>query len=103
MNFLLIIFLTQDTDIRETAKAVNFILTKLITTEEDNEESNDALDLAPVVEVLLKHLVHTAVPTKVAVLQWIYHLHTKIPDRVIMNKILTLFSLIYEHLSTVVI
>ena len=82
MTYFCFHFLTYIADIRETAKAVNFILTKLITTQEDNKEGSDALDLAPVVEVLLKHLVHTAVPTKVAALQWIYHLHTKIPDRV---------------------
>jgi len=59
---------------------VNLILTKLITAEEDNKES--VLNLESIVDVLLKHLVHAAVPTKVAALQWVYHLHTNIPDRV---------------------
>lgn len=72
--------LQQYSDTRETAKAVNIILTKLITAEEDNKES--VLNLESIVDVLLKHLVHTAVPTKVAALQWVYHLHTNIPDRV---------------------
>ncbi|KAJ1524324.1 hypothetical protein ONE63_010831 [Megalurothrips usitatus] len=81
--------LSYDTDsrknIRETAKAVNFILSKLITREEDNSESSDALNLASIVEVLIKHLVHTAVPTKVAALQWVYHLHTNVPDRMVLH------------------
>lgn len=79
--------LSYDTDsrknIRETAKAVNFILIKLITTEEDNKESSEGLNLPSLVEVLFKHLNHTAVPTKVAALQWVYHLHTNIPDRMV--------------------
>lgn len=79
--------LSYDTDsrrnTRETAKAVNFILTKLITAEEDNKES--VLNLESIVDVLLKHLVHTAVPTKVAALQWVYHLHTNIPDKMVVH------------------
>ncbi|XP_034237680.1 protein VAC14 homolog isoform X2 [Thrips palmi] len=79
--------LSYDTDsrknTRETAKAVNISLTRLITAEEDNKES--VLNVESIVDVLLKHLVHTAVPTKVAALQWVYHLHTNIPDRMIVH------------------
>lgn len=64
---------------------------KLVTEEDDNvipsagtlETSTDLqLDLPSVIEVLTKHLLQTKVQTKVAVLQWIYHLHTKLPKRV---------------------
>ena len=51
---------------------------KLFTDENDN----DALDLSSIVEVLMKFLSQTKVPTKVAVLKWIYHLHSKTPNQV---------------------
>ncbi|KAK3918994.1 Protein VAC14-like protein [Frankliniella fusca] len=94
--------LSYDTDsrknIRETAKAVNFILTKLITAEKDNNDSRDDLNFPSIIEVLLKHLVHSAVPTKVAALQWVYHLHTNIPDRMLLH-VDELFPVLLKVLS----
>jgi hypothetical protein len=40
-----------------------------------------AVDLNSVVDVLTRNLQNTAVPTKVAVLRWIYHLHLKMGDQ----------------------
>lgn len=85
-------------NIRETAKAVNFILTKLITDEKDNNESGDDLNLPSIIDVLQKHLVHSAVPTKVAALQWVYHLHTNIPDRMLLH-VDELFTVLLKVLS----
>lgn len=39
-----------------------------------------SVDLNSVIEVLTRNLQNTAVPTKVAVLRWIYHLHLKMGD-----------------------
>lgn len=60
---------------------------RLISEEDDfdpsaEDKKESGLDLTSVTEVLTKFLVQTKVPTKVAVLKWIYHLHTKVPNRV---------------------
>lgn len=95
-------------DIRETSKAVNYSLMKLITnfnetnvTPENligiktpdkpppdsnknspkDEKPVPAIDLNSVVDVLTRNLQNTAVPTKVAVLRWIYHLHLKMGNQ----------------------
>lgn len=81
-------------DIRETSKAVNYSLMKLITNHSDNDRTNSnqlvsqeagkstpSVDLNSVIEVLTRNLQNTAVPTKVAVLRWIYHLHLKMGDQ----------------------
>lgn len=39
------------------------------------------VDLASLVDVLLEHLSHRAVQTRVAVLRWIHHLHSNAPER----------------------
>jgi hypothetical protein len=44
------------------------------------------LDLPSVVAVLIKHLPHTSVQTKVAVLHWIYLLHIRVPNKVHVHK-----------------
>lgn len=49
-----------------------------------SEVNNQGLDLGSVMEVLLKQLRNTPVPCKTAVLRWIYHLHNKIPNKVII-------------------
>lgn len=56
------------------------------------------MDLTSVVEVLTKHLTHTSVPTKVAVLKWVYHLFTKIPDKM-FKHIDDLFPVLMRTLS----
>lgn len=83
------------TDIKETATAVNFTLMKLVAlrdsekTEDlrrlstgDAELENNQLNLRNVVDVLTQYLMHNSVQTKVAVLQWVHHLHLKIPNQV---------------------
>lgn len=100
--------------IKENATRVNIILMKLITmdidatvspsvwqdrspieaqkTEPDNSKPSgqtlaESLDLSSVVEVLTKHLMlhQTSVQTKVAVLKWIRHLFTNIPDKMYLH------------------
>jgi vacuole morphology and inheritance protein 14 len=91
-------------DIRETSKAVNYNLMRLITNlseksaEKDgqlliNVEDGDTktkteasiIDLPSVIDVLTRHLQNTAVPTKVAVLRWIYHLYLKMPRQMFVH------------------
>lgn len=77
--------LTELSDIKETAKAVNYSLMKLISDSDASEEQGDGsplLDLTSVVEVLSKQLLHSSVPTKVSVLGWIGYLHLKVPSKV---------------------
>ncbi|XP_046661939.1 protein VAC14 homolog [Homalodisca vitripennis] len=108
--------LAYDTDarknIKDTAKAVNFSLMKLISLEDDfvpepveikaegesNPEMDSQLDLPSVVKVLTTQLIHTSVQTKVAVLRWIYHLHTKLPNRM-MCHVEDLFPILLKVLS----
>jgi len=33
-------------------------------------------------EVLIRHLLHTSVQTRVTVLDWIYQLHIRVPNKV---------------------
>lgn len=40
------------------------------------------IDLQSVVDVLIQYLLHNSIQTKVAVLQWIHHLYTKLPSKV---------------------
>lgn len=58
------------------------------------------LKLGSVMEVLHVQLRNTPVPCKTAVLRWIYHLHNKIPNKVVLGTEVwvTFFSLIFTHL-----
>ncbi|XP_023290626.1 protein VAC14 homolog isoform X4 [Orussus abietinus] len=109
-------------NIKETATQVNGSLMKLITMESsemsdkvqtsvvENVDSNgqkavqskcplaEKLDLPSVVEVLTKHLMHTSVQTKVAVLKWIHHLFTSIPYKM-FHHIDDLFPVLMRTLS----
>lgn len=69
-------------DIKETAKSVNYNLMKLVSDDSDSIDCDATLDLSSVIEVLMKLLSQTKVPTKVAALKWISHLHAKTPNRV---------------------
>lgn len=105
--------LAYDTDsrknIKDTAKAVNYSLMKLISLEDDTVENagdekiednkeESKLDLPSIIEVLTTHLLHTSVQTKVAVLRWIYHLHTNIPNRM-LSHVDALFPVLLRVLS----
>ena len=46
-----------------------------------NDKEND-VDFPSVVDVLTQYLLHNSVQTKVAVLRWIHHLYTKLPEEV---------------------
>ncbi|KAJ9577283.1 hypothetical protein L9F63_006122, partial [Diploptera punctata] len=95
-------------NIRETARAVNFSMMKLITAEDnrelpdteyqDTEQAVEKLDLPSVVDVLIKHLSYTSVHTKVAVLRWIYHLHIKVPNKM-FRHVQELFPVLLRTLS----
>lgn len=109
-------------NIKETATQVNVNLMKLITIEsadvstrslhlsEQAKEENpsadktqnrhliDSLKLSSVVEVLTKHLMHTSVQTKVAVLKWIHHLFTNISDKM-FHHLDDLFPVLMRTLS----
>ncbi|PNF35433.1 VAC14-like protein [Cryptotermes secundus] len=107
-------------NIKETARAVNFSMMKLITIEDDGDlsEGSEAvepgdgtasssqeqeiqrkqLDLPSVVDVLIKHLPHTSVQTKVAVLHWIYHLHIRVPNKM-FRHVDELFPVLLRTLS----
>uniref|UniRef100_A0A069DWW3 Protein VAC14 homolog n=2 Tax=Triatominae TaxID=70999 RepID=A0A069DWW3_9HEMI len=74
--------------IRDTAKSVNASLMELITSnldEYENSEQTKDLDLSCMLDVIQKQLLHTSVHTKVASLKWIYHLHARIPKRVLSH------------------
>lgn len=66
-------------------------------TDTDNS-SVEILDLASIVDVLTKHLLHMSVPTKVAVLKWIHHLFTHIPSKM-FDHIDELFPKLMKSLS----
>ncbi|KAK6643734.1 hypothetical protein RUM43_005244 [Polyplax serrata] len=82
-------------NIKETAKAVNFSLMKLFT---QDIECDSKVDISSIIEVLMKFLLQTKVPTKVAVLKWILHLHMKMPNRM-FEHIEKLFLVLLKVLS----
>ncbi|KAI5708796.1 hypothetical protein M8J76_003535 [Diaphorina citri] len=93
----------QYKNIKETARTVNFSLQSLVSEEKDTPSpsvpcASSKLDVASVVEVLSKYLIHTSVPTKVACLRWIYHLHSVIPNR-FYNHVEELFPILLKVLS----
>lgn len=87
------LFLNSVTDIKETATAVNFTLMKLVALQDEEgdralrqnttgDSEGNQLNLRNVLDVLTQYLMHNSVQTKVAVLQWIHHLHIKLPNQV---------------------
>ncbi|KAI4468980.1 tax1 binding protein-related [Holotrichia oblita] len=81
------------TDIKETATAVNFTMLKLVALQANDinisgridmgaaEVEKYDLNLPSVVDVLTQFLLHNSVQTKVAVLRWIHHLYTQLPQK----------------------
>lgn len=51
----------------------------------DSDSAKD-MELGSVVLVLDQHLTHNSVHTKVAVLKWIEHLLTRLPESVITQR-----------------
>uniref|UniRef100_A0A1B6CKU4 Protein VAC14 homolog n=1 Tax=Clastoptera arizonana TaxID=38151 RepID=A0A1B6CKU4_9HEMI len=86
-------------NIKVTAQAVNCNLMSLITSNDDTEKNiaKEELDLPSIVKVFSDHLIHTSVQTKIAVLKWIFHLHTNIPNRMTPH-IETLFPVLLKVL-----
>lgn len=64
-------------DLRETTRIVNSNLMRLVDC--DSEKN---MELGSVVLVLDQHLTHNSVHTKVAVLKWIEHLLSHLPNSV---------------------
>ena len=64
-------------DLRETTRQVNANLMRLVDC--DSEQN---MELGSVVSVLDQHLTHNSVHTKVAVLRWIEHLLSQLPNSV---------------------
>lgn len=58
--------------VHDVAKAINIGLLRLV---QELQGPPAELDLPAVLAVLSSHLSHPAVPTRVAVLKWIHHLH----------------------------
>ncbi|XP_063225932.1 protein VAC14 homolog isoform X2 [Bacillus rossius redtenbacheri] len=96
-------------NIKDTAKAINSLFMKLVSEEDDetllqsssgdqSAEEAAKLDLPSVVDVLTKYLQHSSVPTKVAVLRWIYHLHVRLPKSM-FRHIAQLFPELLRALS----
>ncbi|XKL59384.1 hypothetical protein PGB90_000400 [Kerria lacca] len=96
--------------IKDTAKAINYNLLKLVSTEEDyipdvkgdkrgpSQSQTPKVELPSVIEILSKHLTQSSVETKVAVLRWIHQLHLKLPKRMYPH-IEELFPLLLHTLS----
>lgn len=72
-----IFFVTQISDLRETTRIVNSNLMRLV-----DSDGGKNMELGSVVSVLDQHLTHNSVHTKVAVLKWIEHLLSQLPDSV---------------------
>lgn len=70
--------ITSDPTVGGTASGVGTPAGDPPTTEDTTATK---VDLTSVIEVLTRNLQNTAVPTKVAVLRWIYHLHLKMGDQ----------------------
>lgn len=68
-------------DLRETIRFVNSNLMRLV----DSDSGKD-MELGSVVLVLDQHLTHNSVHTKVAVLKWIEHLLTRLPESVFTRE-----------------
>lgn len=64
-------------DLRETTRTVNSNLMRLV-----DSDSEKNMELGSVVLVLGQHLTHNSVHTKVAVLKWIEHLISHLPNSV---------------------
>jgi vacuole morphology and inheritance protein 14 len=70
-------------NVTEVAKALNHSLMQLVTRE-SKRENNHNLDLSLIFEVLDRELQRrdNTTATKVAVLKWIHHLHSQVPNQV---------------------
>ncbi|XP_030831703.1 protein VAC14 homolog [Strongylocentrotus purpuratus] len=102
--------------IKEVATSVNQSLMRLVTQSDDDDtnqppvsntpEKTDLthitlpvkLKLAPIVQVLTRYLGHKSIQTRIAVLQWIYHLHIKTPKKIFYH-VEQLFPVILKTLS----
>ncbi|XP_053682737.1 protein VAC14 homolog [Sabethes cyaneus] len=68
-------------NIKDCATAVNVHLLELMSSGHNNKQKNlENLDLDSVMEVLRQYLIHSSVPTKIAVLKWVHHLFTEVHD-----------------------
>nr|XP_054748372.1 protein VAC14 homolog [Lytechinus pictus] len=98
------------------ATSVNQSLMRLVTQSDDEDTNQHAitstpeksditsitlpvkLQLAPIVQVLTRYLGHKSMQTRIAVLQWIYHLHIKTPKKIFYH-VEQLFPVLLKTLS----
>ncbi|XP_055612874.1 protein VAC14 homolog [Uranotaenia lowii] len=66
--------------IKDNAAAVNIHMMELVSSDKDKEQNLKKMDLDSVMEVLRQYLIHSSVPTKIAVLKWIHHLFTEVQE-----------------------
>uniref|UniRef100_T1IMF9 Protein VAC14 homolog n=1 Tax=Strigamia maritima TaxID=126957 RepID=T1IMF9_STRMM len=62
------------------------------------DENSKKLDLAPVVDVLTRQLLHTSMQTKLGVLRWIYLFHRKTPNKIFAH-VEEIFPVLLKTLS----
>jgi len=94
-------------NVTEVAKALNHSLMQLVTRE-SKRENNQELDLSSIFQVLDRELRRTdnTTATKVAVLRWIHHLHSQVPNQVqqhVQRLFPVLLSVLRDHSEEVVI
>ncbi|XP_046631205.1 protein VAC14 homolog [Daphnia pulicaria] len=80
-------------DLRETTRIVNSNLMRLV-----DSDSEKNMELGSVVLVLDQHLTHNSVHTKVAVLKWIEHLLSHLPNSILPHTE-KLFPVLLNNLS----
>ncbi|GBP31941.1 Protein VAC14 homolog [Eumeta japonica] len=81
-NILYILYMEPwkpETDIRETAAAVNLQLKRLVGVDAGGEIEGSGLHVEAPVVALTQLLQHNSVHTKVAALDWLLHLYTTLP------------------------
>ncbi|CAH1779830.1 unnamed protein product [Owenia fusiformis] len=69
-----------------------------VSVDADKEETINGLDVGSIVAVLIQHLLHEAMNTRIQALRWIFHLHLKIPYKIFIH-VDELFPLLLKTLS----
>uniref|UniRef100_A0A1A9WPG6 THAP-type domain-containing protein n=1 Tax=Glossina brevipalpis TaxID=37001 RepID=A0A1A9WPG6_9MUSC len=67
-------------NIKECAVSVNKSMMKLVSSKEHKTQNIEQIDLKSIMTVLSRYLNHNSAQTKIAVLEWIYHLLINFPN-----------------------
>ncbi|KAL9897553.1 protein VAC14 homolog [Glossina fuscipes fuscipes] len=67
-------------NIKECAVSVNKSMMKLVSSKEHKTQNIEQIDLKSIMTVLSRYLSHNSAQTKIAVLEWIYHLLINFPN-----------------------